>query len=54
VVPVLGRLFVEGRDSGAAVSTPFGAVTAIVYGLAVRQRFWTDQGEALAAVLLRE
>jgi ketosteroid isomerase-like protein len=53
-VLVLGRLFVEGRDSGAAVSTPFGAVTEIVDGLAVRQRFWTDQGKALAAARLRE
>jgi hypothetical protein len=53
-VLVLGRLFVEGRDSGAAVTTPFGAVTEIVDGLAVRQRFWTDQSKALAAAGLRE
>jgi hypothetical protein len=53
-VLLLGRLFVEGRDSGAAVSTPFGAVTEIVDGLAVRQRFWTDQSKALAAARLHE
>jgi ketosteroid isomerase-like protein len=52
-VLVLGRLYVEGRDSGAAVSTSFGAVTEIVDGLAVRQRFWTDQSKALAAGGLR-
>jgi ketosteroid isomerase-like protein len=49
-VLVLGRLHLEGRGSGAAVTTPFGAVTEIIDGLAVRQRFWTDQGKALEAV----
>ena len=46
-VLVLGSLHLEGRGSGAAVTTPFGAVTEILDGLAVRQRFWTDQSKAL-------
>lgn len=53
-VLVLGRLRVEGRGSGASVSTPFGTVMEIVDGLVARQRFWTDQSKALAAVKLRE
>ncbi len=53
-VLVLGRLHLEGRGSGAAVTTPFGAVTEVRDGLAVRQRFWTDQGKALEAVGLSE
>ena len=53
-VLVLGRLHVEGRGSGAAVSTPFGAVMEILDGLAVRQRFWTDQSKALEAAGVRE
>jgi ketosteroid isomerase-like protein len=53
-VLTLGRLHLEGRGSGAAVTTPFGAVTEIRDGLAVRQRFWTDQGKALEAVGLSE
>lgn len=53
-VLVLGRLRVEGRGSGAAVTTPFGAVMEIVDGLAVQQRFWTDQSKALEAAGLRE
>jgi ketosteroid isomerase-like protein len=53
-VLVLGTLHLEGRGSGAAVTTPFGAVTEILDGLAVRQRFWTDQGKALEAAGLRE
>jgi ketosteroid isomerase-like protein len=53
-VLVLGSLHLEGRGSGAAVTTPFGAVTEIRDGLAVRQRFWTDQGKALEAAGLSE
>jgi ketosteroid isomerase-like protein len=53
-VLVLGHLHVEGRGSGAAVTTPFGAVTEIRDGLAVRQRFWTDRDAALEAAGLRE
>jgi ketosteroid isomerase-like protein len=53
-VLALGRLHLEGRGSGAAVTTPFGAVMEIVDGLAVRQRFWTDQSKALEAAGLRE
>jgi ketosteroid isomerase-like protein len=53
-VLVLGTLHLEGRGSGAAVTTPFGAVTEILDGLAVRQRFWTDQGKALEAAGVRE
>jgi ketosteroid isomerase-like protein len=53
-VLTLGTLHLEGRGSGAAVTTPFGAVTDVVDGLAVRQRFWTDQSKALAAAGLRE
>ena len=53
-VLVLGTLHLEGRGSGAAVTTPFGAVTEILDGLAVRQRFWTDQSKALEAAGLRE
>jgi ketosteroid isomerase-like protein len=53
-VLVLGSLHLEGRGSGAALTTPFGAVTEIRDGLAVRQRFWTDQGKALEAVELGE
>jgi hypothetical protein len=53
-VLTLGRLLVEGRGSGAAVSTFFGAISEVVDGLAVRQRFWTDQGKALGAVGLRD
>jgi ketosteroid isomerase-like protein len=52
-VLVLGSLHLEGRGSGAAVTTPFGAVTEIRDGLVMRQRFWTDQGEALEAAGLR-
>jgi ketosteroid isomerase-like protein len=50
----LGHLRLEGRGSGAAVATPFGAVMEIVDGLVVRQRFWTDQSKALEAAGLRE
>ena len=53
-VLVLGTMHLEGRDSGAAVATPFGAVTDVLAGLVVRQRFWTDQSTALEAVGLRE
>jgi hypothetical protein len=53
-VLTLGTLHLEGRGSGAAVATPFGAVTDVLDGLAVRQRFWTDQSKALEAVGLRE
>jgi ketosteroid isomerase-like protein len=53
-VLVLGSLHLEGRGSGAAVTTPFGAVTEIRDGLAVRQRYWTDQRKALEAAGLRE
>jgi ketosteroid isomerase-like protein len=53
-VLTLGSLHLEGRGSGAPVTTPFGAVTEILDGLAVRQRFWTDQSKALEAVGLRE
>jgi ketosteroid isomerase-like protein len=53
-VLVLGSLHLEGRGSGAAVTTPFGAVTEIRDGLAVRQRFWTDQSKALEAAGLGE
>ena len=53
-VLVLGTMHLEGRGSGAAVTTPFGAVTEIVDGLAVRQRFWTDPTKALEAAGLRE
>ena len=49
-VLALGRLHLEGKGSGAAVTTPFGAVMEIVGGLVVRQRFWTDQNKALEAV----
>jgi hypothetical protein len=38
----------------AAVLTPFGAVAEIRDGLAVRQRFWTDQGKAIEAAGLAE
>ena len=48
-VLALGRLQLEGRGSGAAVATPFGAVIEILDGIAVRQRFWTDQTKALEA-----
>jgi len=50
----LGYLHVEGRGSGAAATTPFGCVTEVRDGLAVRQRVWTDWGAALAAVGLRD
>jgi ketosteroid isomerase-like protein len=53
-VLTLGTLHLEGRGSGAAVTTPFGAVTDVLDGLAVRQRFWTDQSKALEAAGLRE
>jgi ketosteroid isomerase-like protein len=53
-VLVLGTLHLEGRGSGAAVTTPFGAVTEIIDGLAVRQRFWSDQSKALEAAGLSE
>jgi ketosteroid isomerase-like protein len=53
-VLALGRLHLEGRGSGAAVATPFGAVIEIVAGLAVRQQFWTDQSKALEAAGLSE
>jgi ketosteroid isomerase-like protein len=50
----LGSLHAEGRGSGAAATTSFGAVTEIRDGLAVRQRFWMDRDAALKAVGLRE
>ena len=53
-VLVLGTMHLEGRGSGAAVTTPFGAVTEVLDGLVVRQRFWTDQSKALEAAGLRE
>lgn len=53
-VLVLGLLHVEGRGSGAAVTTPFGAVTEIRDGLTVRQRFWTDPSKALEAAGLAQ
>jgi ketosteroid isomerase-like protein len=53
-VLALGRIHLEGKGSGAAVGTPFGAVVEIVDGLVVRQRFWTDQSKALEAAGLRE
>ena len=53
-VLVLGTLYLEGRDSGVAVTTPFGAVTEIIDGLAVQQRFWSDQSKALEAAGLLE
>jgi ketosteroid isomerase-like protein len=53
-VLALGRIQLEGKGSGVAVATPFGAVTEIVDGLIVRQRFWTDQGKALEAAGLRD
>ena len=53
-VLALGTLHLEGRGSGAAVTTPFGAVTEIRDELAVRQRFWTDRDAALEAVGLSE
>ena len=53
-VLALGQLHLEGRGSGAAVVTPFGAVVEVVDGLAVRQWFWTDQSKALEAAGLRE
>jgi ketosteroid isomerase-like protein len=53
-VLTLGRLHLEGAGSGAPVTTPFGALTEILDGLAVRQRFWTDQSKALEAAGLRE
>ena len=53
-VLVLGTMHLQGRGSGAAVTTPFGAVTEVLDGLVVRQRFWTDQTRALEAAGLRE
>jgi len=53
-VPTLGYLHAEGRGSGAAAATAFGAVTEIRDGLAVRQRFWMDRDAALAAAGLKE
>jgi ketosteroid isomerase-like protein len=53
-VLTLGSLHLEGRGSGAPVTTPFGALTEILDGLAVRQQFWTDQIKALEAAGLRE
>jgi ketosteroid isomerase-like protein len=53
-VLTLGTLHLEGRGSGVAVPTPFGALTDVLDGLAVRQRFWTDQSKALEAAGLRE
>jgi ketosteroid isomerase-like protein len=53
-VLVLGSLHLEGRGSGAPVTTPFGALTEILDGLAVRQQFWTDQSKALKAAGLSE
>jgi len=48
-VLVLGQLHLEGRGSGAAVSTPFGAVMEIMDGLVTRQWYWTDQSKAIEA-----
>ena len=50
----LGYLHVEGRGSGAAATTPFGSVTEIRDGLAVRQRFWVNREAALEAAGLRD
>jgi ketosteroid isomerase-like protein len=49
-----GQVHAEGRGSGATATTPFGAVTEIRNGLAVRQRFWLDREAALEAVGFRE
>jgi ketosteroid isomerase-like protein len=53
-VLVLGQLRLEGRGSGVAVTTPFGAVMEIIDGLATRQRYWTDRTRALEAAGRRE
>jgi ketosteroid isomerase-like protein len=53
-VLVLGQLHLEGRGSGVALTTPFGAVMEIIDGLATRQRYWTDRTRALEAAGLRE
>ena len=53
-VLTLGRMHLEGRGSGAAVTAPFGAVTDVLDGLVVRQRFWTDQSKALEAAGVSE
>jgi ketosteroid isomerase-like protein len=53
-VLALGRIRLEGKGSGAAVATPFGALTEIVDGIIVRQRFWTDQSKALQAARRQE
>ena len=53
-VLTLGTMHLEGRGSGAAVTTPFGAVTDVLDGLVVRQRVWTDRSKALEAVGLSE
>ena len=50
----LGYLHVEGRGSGAAAASTFGAVTEIRDGLTVRHRFWMDRDAALEAVGRRE
>jgi ketosteroid isomerase-like protein len=50
----LGYLYVEGRGSGAAATTSFGAVTEIRDGLTVRHRFWMDRDAALEAAGLRQ
>ncbi len=49
-----GAFISKAGGSGAAVTTPFGSVTEVRDGLAVRQRFWTDQGKALEAAGLSE
>jgi len=53
-VLALGYLHIEGRGSGAAATTPFGAVTEIRDGLTVRHRFWMDRDAALEAAGLAE
>lgn len=53
-VLVLGRLHLEGKGSGAAVTAPFGAVTEFLDRLVVRQRYWTDQTKALEAAGLSD
>jgi ketosteroid isomerase-like protein len=53
-IVAIGRLRIRGRGSGADLESPFGSVTEISNGKAIRVLTFFDHKEALAAAGLSE
>jgi len=53
-VVVLGRVYAQGKGSGAPVESPFGSVLDLRDGRIFRHRAFLDHGEALRAAGLNE